>query len=101
MSFYEKESEVYEYVKHNAVEYLPIILNAIVDGIKEENKILREEKSKVECGLVVLADKIKLDKLDTQVRSVLLESLENCTFVKMDSFISALKKEEKNENQRS
>lgn len=90
MSFYEKESEVYEYVKYNAVEYLPTILNAIVDGVKEENTSLREQKAEVECGLLALADKVDLKKLETNMASTLLTALQSCTFVRMDSFIEKL-----------
>jgi len=92
---YEKELEVYNYIKANVVDYLPVILEAITNGVTAENSALREKKSKVECGLVVLADKVKLDKIDTQMKSVLLEALQNCTFVKMDSFVAALRKETK------
>lgn len=91
---YEKEQEVYVYVKENASEYLPTILQAITDGIKEENQGLREQKSKVECGLVVLADKVNISKLDTQMHSVLVDALENCTFLRMDHFLAMLSKKE-------
>lgn len=86
----EKEMEVYNYVKENAIDYLPVILNAIVAGVVEENQMLREKKSKVEGGLVVLGDKVKLERIDTQYKSVLLDALQSCTFFKMDSFIAEL-----------
>ena len=94
MSF-EKGLEVFACVKENSVEYLPIIIQAITAGISEENCKLREQKSKVECGLVVLADKIKLSTLKTNMKDTLLDALKSCTFVKMDSFIEALLREEK------
>ncbi len=91
--FDEKQLEVYAYVKDSAVEYLPVILQAITDGVKEENQMLREKKSNVECGLLALADKVKLSTLETNMKDVLLRALEDCTFLKMDTFIANLKKE--------
>ena len=94
---YEKEMEVFSYVKANAVDYLPTIIQAITEGIADENQKLREQKSKVECGLLALADKVNLSKLESNMKETLLEALKNCTFLKMDSFIQALGKGDKNE----
>lgn len=87
---YEKEIEVYNYVKENASDFLPIIINALNDGIREQNQMLREQKSKVECGLLVLADKVNLSKIETNMKDTLIEALKNCTFLKMDSFLQKL-----------
>lgn len=92
---YEKELEVFAYVKENSVEYLSVIIQAITAGITEENQRLREQKSKVEGGLVALADKVNLSKLKTNMRDTLIDALKNCTYFKMDSFLEALFKGEK------
>lgn len=94
---YEKEMEVFCYVKANAVDYLPTIIQAINEGVIEENQKLRERSSKVECGLLALADKVNLSKIKTNMRTTLMDALKSCTFLKMDSFIQALEKGDKNE----
>lgn len=88
-----REEEVYEYVKENASEYLPVIIQALTDGIREENAKLRERNSKVECGLLVLADKVNLTKIKTNMRTTLVEALKSCVFIKMDSYLDKIEKE--------
>jgi hypothetical protein len=90
MSNYEKEQEVYNYVKENAAEFMSVIVRAMNDGIQEENLKLRLQKSQVETGLMLLADKVKLEKIDPRLKSVLLDALKSCTFFKVDSFIQEL-----------
>ena len=85
MSF-EEETQVYNYVKDKSNKYLPTILRAITDGVVEENERLREQKSHVESGLVVLLDKVKINKIDKRFKSVLIQALDSCTFFKFDSF---------------
>ena len=88
---FEKEQEVYNYVKQNAVDFLPLIITAINDGVQEENQRLREQKSNIEAGIIVLADKIKLEKIKSNMKDVLLTALESCTAFKMDTFIKRIK----------
>lgn len=92
---YEKEAEVYQYVKANASEYLAVIVRALTDGVNEENEKLRDGKSKVECGLLLLADRVKLSKVKTNMRTTLVEALKACTFLRVDSFIEAIEAVEK------
>ena len=89
----EQEIKVYNFVRANAGEYLSTIIRAVVDETKEENRRLREQKAKVECGLVALLDKVKLQKLSKSMKLTLQDCLENCTFVVMDKRIEELKVE--------
>ena len=89
--FDEKEIEVYQYVKENATKYLSTIIKAMQDGLKEENFRMREQKSKVEAGVIVLLEKVKISKIPENRKSVLIDALENGTFFKFDSLIKELK----------
>lgn len=86
----QKELEVFNYVKENASEFLSVIVQALVAGIHEENEKLKEQKSKVEVGIVILADRVKLDKIDTNLKSALIDGLRSCTFIKVDSLLQKL-----------
>jgi len=90
MKNYEKEIEVYNYVKTNAQEYFSVIVNALNDGIRQENERLRIEKSKVEAGIVVLLDKVNLSKLNTNLKLTLKDALNHCTFFVFDKNIKEL-----------
>lgn len=86
----QKELEVFNYVKENASEFLTVIVQALTAGIREENEKLRDQKSKVEVAVVVLADKARLDKIDTNLKSALVDGLKSCTFIKVDSLLQKL-----------
>ena len=86
----QKELEVFNYVKENASEFLSVIVQALVAGIHEKNAELREQKSKVEVAIVILADKTRLEKLDASLKSALIDGLKSCTFIKVDSLIEKL-----------
>jgi hypothetical protein len=88
----QKEIEVFNYVKENADKFLQVIVQGLVAGIHEENKKLREQKSKVEVGMVILADRVKLDKIDTNLKSALIDGIKSCTFIKVDSLLEKLEK---------
>jgi len=75
-----REVEVYNYIKENS-KYFTTIVNALNDGVKEENIKLRREKSSVEAGLVVLCDQVTKKQLGSQYTSVLVDALNNCTFI--------------------
>ena len=91
MSDFLDRQKVYDFVFEHASEHLETIIQAVTDGVREENLKLRKQKSKVECGLVVLADSAKLNKLEVNMKSVLIEGLQNCTFIKPDSMIEKLR----------
>lgn len=86
----QKELEIFNYVKENANEFLSVIVQALTAGIREENEKLRDQKSKVEVGMVILADKVKLDKIDTKLKSALIDGMKSCTFIKIDSLLQKL-----------
>jgi len=90
MGSMQKELEVFNYVKENASEFLSVIVQALVEGVYEENKKLREQKSKVEVAVVALADKAKLEKIDVGIKSALIEGIKSCTFIKVDSLLEKL-----------
>jgi len=91
---FEEEQQVYMYVKDKSNKYLSTILKAITDGIDEENERLREQKSHVESGLVVLLDKVKVAKIDARLKSVLIQALNSCTFFNFNSFRKILEKKD-------
>lgn len=88
-----KRKEIYDFVRKNADDYLDLIIRAIIDGVHSENKKLREEKNKVESGLVILSFVSKLSKLKKSFKETLLEAYKHCSFFKFDSCIKELKKE--------
>ena len=87
-----REVEVYNYVKENS-KYFTTIVNALNDGVREENLRLRREKSSVEAGLVLLCDRVTKKQLDNQHIPVLIEALNNCTFMKVDHLKDKYNKE--------
>lgn len=86
-----KQAEVYSYVKENR-EHLPTIIQALVDGFREENQKLREGKSSVEAGLLVMLDKVDLSKLDKSYLLTLRDSLNRCTFLRVNYMIDRINK---------
>lgn len=77
---YEKDMEVFNYVKENASEHLSTIIRAIVHGVNEENKKIRLSKSKVEVGLVLLLEETKFKKIPAHQKPLLIEALNHATF---------------------
>jgi flagellar biosynthesis regulator FlaF len=86
-----KEQEIFHYVRKHASDFTSIIINGLVTGLKEENNRLKNQKNKVEVGLVVLADKSKIDKIKTNMKECLIDAFENCTFIKTDSLLKKIK----------
>jgi len=87
----EIEIEVYLYVRKHSTKHLKTIIQAINDGVVEENDRLRESKSKVEAGLCVVLDRLSPKKLKGSFRSVLEDALDKCTFFRVDSYKKKLK----------
>ena len=91
----DETQEVYCYVREKSIKYLPVIIRAITDGVNAENERMREQKSKVEGGLVVLSFLAKkFKKLDRGFRETLIEAYNNCTFFMFDECKKKLQESE-------
>ena len=72
-------NELKERVKQDK-EYIAIANEAIIDGVKEENQLLRHQKSKVEVGFCIYHTMNKKKIID-QYKPVIQWAIDACTFV--------------------
>lgn len=89
----EEQMQVYRFVREHASEYLSTIIEAITDEAQDRNEDLLERKVKVECGLIVLLDKIKIDKLSPSMEATLFDALKSCGAINVDYTIKKLQKQ--------
>lgn len=73
-------------------EYFQAAQEAMFDGLREENKKLRNNKSNVEVGFVVLYD-MNRRKIKDRMKSVIKQAIESTTFINTESMLKDINEE--------